>query len=97
MICLVSQAGPEDIRHLLFTCLRAREVWKEMGLHEFIDQAVLGERSGSSILEDIICRPKKRTPVLGMLKIHESVAVACWYVWWQRREIVKGEKVADPC
>jgi hypothetical protein len=67
-----------------------------MGLHEFIDQAVLGEWSGSSILEDIICGPTERTPVLGVLEIHDSVTIACWYVWWQRREIVKGEKVEDP-
>jgi hypothetical protein len=22
--------------------------------------------------------------------------MACWYIWWQHREVVKGEKVADP-
>ena len=94
--CPICMAGAEDIRHLLFTCLRAKEVWNALGLSNFVEQAVIGEYSGSTILEDIMCMPKQFTPVLGSLKIQELIAVACWYIWWQRREIVKGESVADP-
>jgi ribonuclease HI len=94
--CPVCQAGPEDMRHLLFTCLRAREVWKSLGLSDYIDQALIGERSGSCVLEEILRRSNQNTPILGMLKIKETIAVACWYVWWQRREMVKGETVSEP-
>jgi hypothetical protein len=27
---------------------------------------------------------------------HEIIAVASWYIWWQRREKVKGESVSPP-
>jgi hypothetical protein len=94
--CPVCYVGPEDIRHLLFTCLRAREIWSNLGLSVYIDKAVLGERSGSTILEDLLRRPTSDAPVLGTLKLVETIVVACWYVWWQRREIVKGETVAGP-
>jgi hypothetical protein len=26
----------------------------------------------------------------------ELVAVACWYIWWERRKIVHEEKVQKP-
>jgi hypothetical protein len=47
-----------------------------------------------TVLENILTGIKQ--PVLGMLDLRESIAVACWYIWWQRREIVKGETIADP-
>jgi hypothetical protein len=37
-----------------------------------------------------------KSPVLGNLKLKETIAVTCWYLWWQRREHVKGECVAGP-
>jgi hypothetical protein len=64
------------------------------GLRDYIDKCAIGERSGSSILEDIMCKPKGKAQVLGMLSTKESIAVTCWYLWWQRREIVKGGTVA---
>jgi hypothetical protein len=30
------------------------------------------------------------------LGLQESIAVACWYIWWQRREIVKDVSVTTP-
>jgi hypothetical protein len=48
-----------------------------------------------TVLENILTGIKQ--PVLGMLDLRESIAVfACWYIWLQRREIVKGETIADP-
>jgi hypothetical protein len=28
--------------------------------------------------------------------LHEIIAVCVWYIWWQRREKVKGESVSPP-
>jgi hypothetical protein len=39
--CPVCLVGAEDMRHLLFTSLRAREVWKAM-LYEYINQETIG-------------------------------------------------------
>jgi hypothetical protein len=50
--CPVCKAGCEDIKHLLFTCKRAQEVWKEMGLEDYIKTACDIDHSGSVVLEE---------------------------------------------
>jgi hypothetical protein len=50
--------------------------------------------SGSVVLEKILRSPCKKSPILGQLGLQEIILVAAWYIWWQRREAVKGEKVA---
>jgi ribonuclease HI len=94
--CPVCQLGPEDIGHLLFSCERANAVWYALGLSEVIDSALSVDRSGSRVLEYLLCEPDKKSPVLGMLGLKESIAVACWYIWWQRRELVNGGTISTP-
>jgi hypothetical protein len=65
-----------------------------MGLSGYIKQAITGKRSGSTILEDLLCRENLKSPILGNLKLKETITFTCWYLWWQRRKIVKGESVA---
>uniref|UniRef100_A0A8R7R0X7 Reverse transcriptase zinc-binding domain-containing protein n=1 Tax=Triticum urartu TaxID=4572 RepID=A0A8R7R0X7_TRIUA len=95
-ICPICKGGPEDIRHLLFTCNRAREVWHALGLEELIDNALVVDRLDSVILEYILYHPTWRSPIWGGVGLQESILIACWYTWWQRREMVKGESVAGP-
>lgn len=97
-ICPVCQTGLEDMKHLLSTCPRASQVWRALGLDldEIIEQAVQVDRSGSVVLEDILRRPRGPSPVLGQLGLHETVAVASWYIWWERRQMRKGETVKTP-
>ena len=52
--CPICRSGPEDILHLLFTCTRARQVWKALGLNTVIDQALAVDLSGSVVLEEIL-------------------------------------------
>jgi hypothetical protein len=92
--CPICLKGAEDIRHLMFTCDRAKDVWKALGLDHVINQALSLDRSGSVVLEEILRDKRKKSPVLGQLGLQETVAVAAWYIWWQRCEGVKGEKVA---
>jgi ribonuclease HI len=61
-----------------------------------IKQAMLVDRSGSVVLEHILCSSNNNVPMLEQLKTHELVVVGCWYIWWQRRQIVKGENVSAP-
>jgi uncharacterized iron-regulated membrane protein len=35
-------------------------------------------------------------PGLGMVKIPELVAVASWYLWWERRRATRAEKIQEP-
>jgi ribonuclease HI len=94
--CPVCKLGPEDINHIMFSCKRAKEVWSELGLMEEIEQAMKVDRSGSVVLEHILRSPKKEIVDIGKVHSHEIIAVASWYIWWQRREFVKGEIVSPP-
>jgi hypothetical protein len=54
--CPVCAQGSEDIQHLIFTCDRAREVWTALGLKEVSENSLVVDRSGSVVLEEILCR-----------------------------------------
>jgi hypothetical protein len=43
----------EDITHLLFLCPMAQSLWRSLGIHEFIEDATIVDRSGSVVLEFI--------------------------------------------
>ena len=93
--CPICKSGSEDIRHLVFTCTLAREVWKSLGLEEIIDRALCTDCSGSVVLEEILQSSIRRSPVLGQLGLQETVAVGAWYIWWERRQAMKGETVKN--
>jgi hypothetical protein len=88
--------GPEDIKHLLFCCARAIQVCRELSMLSMVEQAMKIDRPGSVVLEHILCSPNSNVPSLEKVKLHELLAVGGWYIWWQRREIVKGEHVSPP-
>jgi hypothetical protein len=69
--------GPEDIRHLLFSCARATQVWRELGLVFMIEHTMMIDRSGSVVLEHILCSPNSNVPSRDKVKLHELVAVGC--------------------
>ncbi|XP_047079825.1 LOW QUALITY PROTEIN: histidine-rich protein PFHRP-II-like [Lolium rigidum] len=94
--CPICKSGPEDIGHILFGCLRAKETWSELGLMDDIQHALLVDRSGSVVLEHILRSPNRDAPNLERVSLHELIAVGGWYIWWQRREAVKGERVSPP-
>jgi hypothetical protein len=73
--CPVCQKGPENMMHLLFTSLRARRVWKELGLFDIVHEVVQTDYSGSVVLEKLICSKMKRSPVLGHVGLQEMIAV----------------------
>jgi hypothetical protein len=71
--CPICQAGPEYINHLLFKCLRATEVWEELGLTSVINNALMVDRSGSVVLEFILCSPDKKSPNNDQLDLKELI------------------------
>jgi hypothetical protein len=87
--------GCEDIKHLLFTCMRAKQVWRALGLWSYIKDQCRVDHSGSVILEEILTSPSKQSPVVGLLGMKKTILVAGWYIWWKRCETVKGESVAN--
>lgn len=79
--CPIFQCGAKDIKHLMFTYIRAKEVCKAFRLYELISDATLFERSGSLVLEDILCRSSNQSPVLGQYGLKEVIVVGAWYIW----------------
>jgi hypothetical protein len=52
--CPVCNLDAKDIRHLLFTCPAATTVWQSLGLSDIIDDALVEDRAGSAVLENIL-------------------------------------------
>jgi hypothetical protein len=44
---------PEDVKHLLFECDMARELWSSLGISDVIGEAIQVDRSGSVVLEHL--------------------------------------------
>jgi hypothetical protein len=81
--CPICQNGAEDIKHMIFTCDRAKQVWCSLGIEEKIQRLLMTDHSGSVILEEIFTRDDQvHTLEVG---IAELVITASWYIWWERR------------
>jgi hypothetical protein len=91
--CPICKSRPEDIRHLIFTCKRAKEVWSKLGRQEEIDKAICVDQSGHVVLEEILRSPMKKSPVFRQLGLQEIVVVAARYIWHEHWEAVKGENI----
>lgn len=90
--CQICSAGCEDIKHMVFTCPRAREVWQKLGVWSKIEEVLHIDRSGSIILEEVI-RRGGRVKELNEVGMVELILTGAWYIWWERRQAVHGEKV----
>ena len=44
----------EDIKHLLFTCSRAKEIWQRLGVWRKLERVLESDRSGSVLVADLI-------------------------------------------
>ncbi|KAM3271769.1 hypothetical protein ACQJBY_042149 [Aegilops geniculata] len=49
------------------------------------------DRSGSVTMEILL----RNHSSIGDLPAAELITVAAWYIWWQRRQFVKGETISD--
>ena len=82
--CPVCNAGCEDIKHILFSCDKAKGVWKILGVWEQILESFHVDRSGSVILEELI-RRGDQVQLLENIGLPELVLIGGWYLWWERR------------
>ena len=84
--CPVCHGAAEDIKHLLFECFTARELWRGLGILEILDEAATVDRSGSVILEHLLLAEDKPVPMKPNLDIKKILAVGSWHLWWTRRQ-----------
>ena len=67
-------------------------MWNELQLADTIQKAVVQDRSGSITLEILL----QSDFVIHEIPATELILVAMWYIWWQRRQAVKGETIQTP-
>lgn len=91
----VCSSGAEDIMHALFNCPRARAIREALGVGKEMQNAVLVDRAGSAVIEFFLCDKSFQRPFMEPVQIPELLATACWFIWWQRRQLVRGEPVQN--
>lgn len=96
MTCLVCKVDPEDLKHMLFICCGAREVWEELGLGANVAAIAEQHRSGSLILDEIICSNLPGGVSLQGENAVELAMVTCWYIWWERRQVSHDKEIGTP-
>ncbi|KQK10208.2 uncharacterized protein LOC112271019 [Brachypodium distachyon] len=94
--CVTCPAQVEDLRHVLFTCSRAKAVWSALGAGELIAQSLALDRAGSAVLEDLLAGDHASKIYMTPVTFGELCAVACWYIWWERRQLMHGEPIPPP-
>jgi hypothetical protein len=83
------------VRHLLFQCATTRDLWRELGILDVIDEALNIDLSGSAILEFLLRAQAKALPGFDIGE-KETIGVACWYLWWIRRQRTHDELAPPP-
>ena len=86
----------ESVKHMLFLCPKAKQVWYMLGLQEVIERGCAVDRAGEAVLEYLLSVPANETMVLGQGKGPLIIAIACWFLWWERRKLVHGEHTQQP-
>lgn len=94
--CPICHQDAEDVCHLLFDCCNARELWERLGMSSIIQEAMRVDRSGSVVLEHLLLAPDMILPIKPNLQVKQVLMVACWYLWWIRREITHDGNPPPP-
>ena len=92
--CPVCHNGVEDIKHMIFSCDRARAVWNSIGVWDKLRGLLNIARLRSIVLEEIIYRGEQ---VHGLeIGLAELILTGGWYLWWERRQLTHGENIQLP-
>jgi hypothetical protein len=75
--CHISNLGLEDVSHLLFRCLTTKDLWAALGLSEAIDEVGQVDRSGSAVLEVLLCRQDNSLNGYVDFGVKEVIVIAC--------------------
>lgn len=63
-VCPSCHQGEEDLKHLLFRCNLANELWNRLGVMDIIDDAVVIDRPGYVILEHLLLLPESQLHIM---------------------------------
>lgn len=59
-------------------------------------RALIVDRAGSAVLEGLICSSIHDPRYLAQIPVACLIVVASWFIWWERRQCTKGEKIPKP-
>lgn len=83
IVCPICNASPESSDHCLFTCNRAKEIWKLT-----YNDVFLGKDLGDCLADRwFLINSKSSKEALGL------VAVTCWAIWNDRNKYIHGESI----
>ena len=68
--CPVCNEGPEDIKHLLFSCHRAKKVLKNLEFDLKVDEACSLDRVGRTVLEYMLFSQQAIVPAISKRQLH---------------------------
>ena len=66
-----------------------------LGLWPVLERAMVLEMSGVPMLETLLM-DTSNTPLNPEIRTCDMVAVAAWYIWWERRRATHGESIQAP-
>jgi hypothetical protein len=64
-----------------------------LGIHEIIDEAMIVDRCGLAVLEELLCQNSTLMPSFNDIGLKEVVDITSWYIWWVRRRHTRNENV----
>jgi hypothetical protein len=95
-LCPICEIYCEDMLHGFFQCPRVGEIWKHLDLSKLIREMITVDRSSSEVLEAQLLIPNRSSPLLSNVGIKELINTSCWYILWQRRQVLHGENISSP-
>lgn len=71
------------------------QVRKLHSIYDMIKKAIMVDRADEAILEHLLCLPEQDINVLGLPKLHETMATAAWYLWFEHRKLTHREQTQN--
>jgi len=79
--CPACQSHCEDIKHVLFKCNQAKDIWRILGVADNINSALSLHPSGSVVVAEMITRPKHIDELnhIGLVELILTVKAQVWF------------------
>ena len=61
-----------------------------------VERALNVDRACSDAMEELICTSIDDPLYLAQIPVPCLIVVASWFLWWERRQCAKGEKITMP-
>jgi hypothetical protein len=75
--CPVCTIDAEDLHHMIFCCPQSMEIWVGLGLGVLIRAARRMDRSGSLVLEELVCSPSPGGITCNIHNFSKLVMITC--------------------